>query len=788
MAPDPINEPPPKEEVQHPIPSVLLQPMPIPRTVGAPLFDGKYVREFISIIERHGAIAGLVSSQLPAYILQYCSTDVKKVIRWSEELDGTDWDAVKELLIGLYGSSDKPTPVTIDDLRDFIKDTRSRREFTRRVDIDRYHQGFLAIAGQLKKKGELGEDEMKLKFLAGLPAATRSFLTTRLPEKNKEVKDPPLIPQMIKIISDRFNPKSIEYYGYESEDGENQEQTAAPHITITPVTTITEPVKLPNVANNKTPKPRNDTSIEALTQQLQQLSLSQAQLMSALSGLSSSSNQTTKSSEKKCFICGLPGTHRLHPRYCQETAKLITEKLITFANELQRYTLMDGSNLPVVPYYPGGIAQYLRDERAKSTSGPGNATASIGSVYLNGHQALREGIIPITQEDYEDMIHSNAVTRTGKDTTARMNPYQKLEHSKAKSSPPNIPNKPTAQVPRSNHPTQPPNLPTPPSINTQEGWKEGRSGKPKDVKMKDVNAKDEPKRGTPQYHFTSDIQEQVSIDAIQNAIFDQKITVSLRDIIGISPALQKKITDSTKTRREYSTKTGEYDIIAPEAEQVLAQTSYATVRETMKNFYMPDTDEIQTFLVRHSNAVALKPTKMLAMTTGVFTAKFCGQSLKFMVDTGSELNLIPERLLSISGLALDFAGSQWSLKGVNGDPVGLRGCCMDVEVQIGSHRFDHHFFVSREDMRGHDVLLGQPWIQWYAARIDYDREGVMKMMVWHDGDRSHQPSLALQLTVPDDPRNVTAFRRNHAAAYEETAYGPYEPRIEEVSEDEVDHF
>ena len=167
-------------------------------------------------------------------------------------------------------------------------------------------------------------------------------------------------------------------------------------------------------------------------------------------------------------------------------------------------------------------------------------------------------------------------------------------------------------------------------------------------------------------------------------------------------------------------KTGEYDIIAPEAEHVFAQTSYASVRETMKNFYMPDTDEIQTFLVRHSNAVALKPMKMLAMTTGVFTAKFCGQSLKFMVDMGSELNLIPERLLLISGLALDFAGSQWSLKGVNGDPVGLCGCCMDVEVQIGSHCFDHHFFISCKDMRGHDVLLGQPWIQWYAARINYN--------------------------------------------------------------------
>ena len=195
------------------------------------------------------------------------------------------------------------------------------------------------------------------------------------------------------------------------------------------------------------------------------------------------------------------------------------------------------------------------------------------------------------------MIHSNAVTQTGKDMTAHMNPYQKPEHSKAKSSPPNIPNKPTAQVPRSNQPAQPPNLPTPPSINTQEEWKEGRSRKPKDMKMKDVNAKDEPKQGTPWYHFTSDIQEQVSIDTIQNAIFDQKIMVCLHDIIGISLVLQKKITDSIKTHCEYLTKTGEYDIIAPEAEQVLAQTSYATIQETMKNFYMPDMDEIQTFLV-----------------------------------------------------------------------------------------------------------------------------------------------------------------------------------------------
>ena len=118
----------------------------------------------------------------------------------------------------------------------------------------------------------------------------------------------------------------------------------------------------------------------------------------------------------------------------------------------------------------------------KTSSGPATASTSIRSVYLNGHQALWEGIIPITQEDYEEMIHSNVVTQTGKDITVHMNPYQKLEHSKAKSSPPNIPKQPTTQLPRSSQPMQPLNLPTPPPINMQEGWKEGRSGKPKDIK------------------------------------------------------------------------------------------------------------------------------------------------------------------------------------------------------------------------------------------------------------------------------------------------------------------
>ncbi len=137
-------------------------------------------------------------------------------------------------------------------------------------------------------------------------------------------------------------------------------------------------------------------------------------------------------------------------------------------------------------------------------------------------------------------------------------------------------------------------------------------------------AKDDVKKGAPQYYFTSDIQEQVSADAVMKAIMNQTISLSLRDIIGISPILQKKFNEVTKTRREYTTKSGEYELYSPEVEYSLAQANSGGYSETRRTLYIPDADEFQSFMVRYSNAVQLRPTKMLAMTTGTFTAKLCG--------------------------------------------------------------------------------------------------------------------------------------------------------------------
>lgn len=177
-----------------------------------------------------------------------------------------------------------------------------------------------------------------------------------------------------------------------------------------------------------------------------------------------------------------------------------------------------------------------------------------------------------------------------------------------------------------------------------------------------------------------------------------------------------------------------------------------------------------------------------------------------MVDTGSELNLIPERVVNETGLPLDFEGSKWALKGVHGDPVRLLGCVKDVDIVIGGHNFGHHFFVQASAPEGEpgkfDVILGQPWIQWFASRIDYDRTGAMFMTLWKDGDRSQPPTLSLTLARPHHERNTERIGMSSSVLPTEHAYMSYrsypssntttpiasDPRIIEVFEDDEQDF
>ncbi|KAJ3991049.1 hypothetical protein F5050DRAFT_1716409, partial [Lentinula boryana] len=76
----------------------------------------------------------------------------------------------------------------------------------------------------------------------------------------------------------------------------------------------------------------------------------------------------------------------------------------------------------------------------------------------------------------------------------------------------------------------------------------------------------------------------------------------------------------------------------------------------------------------------------------------------------------------------------------------ISGCisAVDVPIQIGGRNFDHHIFISKHSIGNHDIILGQPFLQEFSARIDYDKGNHCKLYLWEND--------------PSNPRNATAIR------------------------------
>lgn len=311
------------------------------------------------------------------------------------------------------------------------------------------------------------------------------------------------------------------------------------------------------------------------------------------------------------------------------------------------------------------------------------------------------------------------------------------------------------------HKSRAPHHPSPPTQNT-------RSGIEKKEKV------DGGGKGHPAYHFTSTIQEKVDLDAVEAKLLDETmVTMTVGQFLGCSPEFQKRMATMTRTCREYMDKM----VVANKVEKFdedmcpcrCAELRTEGVREEeeegleyegSKVHVEYDAEAItgEAIEVRYASAVKLHkcPVPLFAMVTGKFEGTFGGIKAVFMIDTGSELNLCPGYLYEKTQLSLDLDGTRWSLKGIHGDPVRLKGCARDVSVKIGGHAFDHHFFVNgavRGSEGSGDVILGQPWLQWYTACIQYDRTGGMTMRVWQDGYQGDRATLSVPLTAPNEVKN-----------------------------------
>ena len=239
---------------------------------------------------------------------------------------------------------------------------------------------------------------------------------------------------------------------------------------------------------------------------------------------------------------------------------------------------------------------------------------------------------------------------------------------------------PRRQVPQAQ--PVPSNIPSRPHpANTEETWRQQRNtpktaptgqvhGK-NDVETQDASKATKPTSG---YHFTSIVQEMVDGDAIQRTILETMITLPLKEILGISPELQKRFAGLTKTRREYTSKPVEatmQDDLSPREhlghqgiDKPSSERDPFTNSELLLSY--DEDEDVDDILLRYSSAVKIHTNPLFAMTTGRFEGSIAGQQVVFMIDTGSELNLIADDLYRQTNLALDVAGSCWSLNRING--------------------------------------------------------------------------------------------------------------------------
>ncbi len=764
----------------------LLMPMPIPGTSNAPLFNGRYPRDFIAKIELHGAAAGILSKDLLVdYIYDYSTDEVKAEIRFlpefNKEKSGKVWVDAKAMLVALYGTSEAPPRVSEAQLTNFCTENANKAPFPNKKALETYYRNFLTLAAPLVENNDITPKARDSKFILGLPNLLRDWVVERLPEANRTKSDPPKIADTLKLLQTRYDPDSLLYsVSADSDRPLLQVRFEEPTGNYRGDVQWTQPgAPFPP----RSPEPSGE--LDKLVQRMSELKLNSAQSQEFLNLFySKKGNSLTNPSSNtsgRCFICGLVGTHPLHPSKCPQMALLLRDQLVVYNQERNRYVLPNGDDLPrTPPGYSGGVAQYLRaqltdvntqinartswSERDKPPHiNPSNAasTNSIRLVY-NGADLIHGKTYAVSS----GISDASPALRSCKDTSNRFDPTKRSEESnqKGKSNTDQqhglLPsNNPTGK-PKANVQVPPPTHP----INRPEGWKDSLPQKnqatnPQEVEMKDGTKKNTNNSG-PQYHFTSNIQDTADPRVLYDEIMNQRVSVPVYQVIGSSPALQKLIGEATRTKRVYTSKQAEYYI-----ENTDYETEHIDSKGNVKissRLQAENHDILDVFLVKYGSAI-LQSEKLLAMVVGKFKLDVNGANFLAMIDTGSELNVTNPSFPQKANTPVDFEGAKWSLRGIHGDPEQLQGIVADAPIKIGSHFFPHHLFVSRHPIGEHDLILGQPFLHWYAAQMEYDKNGATKLVLWKDGDRTHPPTVSITITDPSDPRNTSKI--GHQAAY-----------------------
>ncbi len=488
------------------------------------------------------------------------------------------------------------------------------------------------------------------------------------------------------------------------------------------------------------------------------------------------------SSAPYCFMCGKEQgqglEHPLAMRNCPETHELINKGMVKYSPQ-GLLILSSGASIPRV-YGPGngGAAQVIREElsnRGGREVPPHQQVMSCNAMglFMNNEKVLGSDRLaalcetayafPITrsQSRQEDRSPPNDLQKQVRfQVTKNISLPGSRSQSRASSPVPawqKVYRPPTVRQPaeetrfsKISEPTAPQRSTAPHESNTEEGWRAVQKEK------REERRDGQPAKLPLPYRFTSDIQEGISLESIQKQLLESKVTMSLQEILGISPELQKRLQAMVKTRREFGVKSGEWSAEVGEADEEVVQLCTEARGEALPQeafmTWNKEGEDMHEVLERYANAVALGRGKNYAVPAGLIEGVFGSEKVTFLVDTGSELNLITRRVWEQSEVPIDEDGKRWSLRGIGGEIVPLLGCCRDAPVQIAGKNFDHHFFVSSKEHGAYDGILGQPWLSWFSTSIDSQRGGPTHLHAFPSGDKTGA-CASVVIVQADHPRS-----------------------------------
>jgi len=465
---------------------------------------------------------------------------------------------------------------------------------------------------------------------------------------------------------------------------------------------------------------------------------------------------------KSCYMCGEETTHGV--KDCPETVAFIASGILKL-NTDGRVVRSNGGSLPRGATDGGGIAKILKEEIKRHKGSASNIEVDKTYLVANYEFAqLDEGdteytVMPAeraekgTRKERVEPYDKSRLRSAGKGKEKAQPPKEKGKDKPLKDEQPPKVEKPKAQVyvdvppppkvlrrdervPQNEDVEIADQTPTPikeiapPSVAPPAVRKVPIKPMPQGVRVKEDAMPNKPKRASPAYKFSSAVQESVDYDTLVNKILDERVSLSLREILS-SYEVAKRVQSMTKSQKipiggpenTKSAKTagayveevtdddegtarpgksvpevrvfnievdsGPICVYQASIHSIEAVSDAEFVRVSSDGEYTDTEDEAESYYQaiheeeysmeqrRENNLVSAHSPgyspKFLVMVTARITGTI-GDSVSadMLIDNGSELNIMTMELQEKLELPVDPSGATWVLKGVSGHTVRER--------------------------------------------------------------------------------------------------------------------